>query len=134
MMRSDYGAVDHVGSCIAPGQRLEHRIEHAGRHPSPVWSPSQRASSAVCTWHPLLWTASAFTSAQFMNGLLFGRCTGLSPFGHDRIAANYLIRDAPKSSWHLIGRLLTASLKRDFFGSIHKASKIEHCERCHIRT
>src|SRR3546814_16881290 len=39
MMCPDHGAIDHVGSDIAPcqfGQRLEHGIEHAGRDPSSI--------------------------------------------------------------------------------------------------
>ena len=41
MMCPDYRAIDHVGGGIASrqfGQRLEHRIEHAGRDPSAVAS------------------------------------------------------------------------------------------------
>src|SRR3546814_3299430 len=39
MMCPDHGAIDHVGSDIAPcqfGQRLENGIEHAGRDPSSI--------------------------------------------------------------------------------------------------
>lgn len=39
MMCPDNRAIDHVGGGVAPcqlGQRLEHRIEHAGRDPSSI--------------------------------------------------------------------------------------------------
>jgi hypothetical protein len=39
MMCPDHRAIDHVGGGVAPrqlGQRLEHRIEHAGRDPSSI--------------------------------------------------------------------------------------------------
>jgi hypothetical protein len=39
MMCPDHGAVDHVGGGISFHhfrQRFEHRVEHAGRHPSSI--------------------------------------------------------------------------------------------------
>lgn len=39
MMCSDDGAVDHVGGGVSLhhfSQRFEHRVEHTGRHPSPI--------------------------------------------------------------------------------------------------
>jgi hypothetical protein len=49
MMCPDYRAIDHVGSCLAPrrvSQRLEHRIEHAGRDPSSI-APEDAAPLAI---------------------------------------------------------------------------------------